>query len=360
MLRRSVTTDEAIREAAQIIRQGGLAAFPTETVYGLGADAFNPHAVARIYQAKGRPSDNPLILHVCDGEALAELAAAVPEYARKLIGAFWPGPLTLVVNKHPRLPAWVGGHPEGSACTVAVRAPSHPVARALIAYAECPIAAPSANKAGRPSPTSAWHVVEDFDENEIDLLLDGGEVSGGLESTVIDVTGQNPVLLRPGAVTAEMVYTVTGLQPEAVGNDSSAPRSPGMKYRHYAPRAPMTIVSGEPDEAAARIAEAVSRQPGPVGILATAQTAAFYRTRFGEQLSFDPQGGTALTEDRRIAVLIMGDRNDPQTVAHGLYACLRRFDALGVQAIYAESVAEDGLGQAIMNRMMKAAGGNRI
>lgn len=363
-------TDEAIRQAARVIQSGGLVAFPTETVYGLGADAFNAKAVSGIYEAKNRPTDNPLILHVLSPEDAAMLAEVSPA-AQLLMDAFWPGPLTLVLRKHASQPGWVGGHPVNTANTLAIRAPSHPVARKLIEYAGCAIAAPSANKAGTPSPTQAAHVAADLGE-DIDFLLDGGTVPGGLESTVVDMTGESPVILRPGAVTADMIYSVTGIiDTQTNADDTDKPRSPGMKYRHYAPHAPMTVVTDAPEAAAVKIADLITKQTSNrclYGILATTQTVDYYTTRFGSRAWVAPPEASEMPDTPAapipsgadIAVLNMGDRDTPETIAHALYACLRRFDTLGVEAIYAEGVADTGLGQAIMNRMMKAAGGRIV
>ena len=235
---------DRIEEAAAVIRSGGLVAFPTETVYGLGGSALDPEASRKIYAAKCRPSDNPLIAHIAGFDALPELAAEIPETARILMRLYWPGPMTLVFKKTDAVPYEITGGLD----TVAVRMPSHPVARALIQAAGVPVAAPSANASGRPSPTRAEHVAEDMD-GRIDMILDGGEVGIGLESTIIDVSGSQPSLLRPGFISEEMLaqvlenLTVDDASMGPVGSDMH-PKAPGMKYRHYAPRAQMTIVRG--------------------------------------------------------------------------------------------------------------------
>jgi len=322
--------------AGEIIKAGGLVAFPTETVYGLGADAFNPQAVARIYSAKGRPGDNPLILHVASAEKFLELAHDPPPYALALIKAYWPGAITLVVKKKPHLPHWLGGHPTGQTCTIGIRMPAHTVARAIIESSGCVVAAPSANKAGTPSPTNASHVADDFPGSEIDLIVDGGSVSVGLESTVVDATGTAPIILRPGAITSDMICRATGLQTAAFKPHSVvAPRSPGMKYRHYAPKAPMTIISGSPQAVAAHILKKCESGK-KTGVLTN------YPELFPKTAEILPLG------------------KSPEDIAQNLFAHLRRFDKLGVHQIYAMAVCDTGLGAAIMDRMLKAAEGRII
>ena len=352
---------EAVQEAASIIARGGVAAFPTETVYGLGADAFNPTAVAKVYAAKGRPGDNPLIMHVANRDKFYALTQDPPAYAQALIENFWPGPLTLVAKKKPGLPAWVGGHPKGTADTVGIRMPSHPLALALIEKSGCVVAAPSANLAGTPSPTQAQHVADDFKNGEIDFILDGGAVPGGLESTVVDVTGPEPVMLRPGAVTVEMISRATGLKthvpdmkvhtekptPDKTVNETmqsaAPPRSPGMKYRHYAPKAPMTLIMGSESDIAAYVQSQIEMDNLRIGILVTTETEAVLRKSLGDV--------------KALHFITLGQKASPETIAHNLYAALRQFDAIGVDVIYAEGPAQDGLGIAIMDRMKKAAEG---
>jgi len=369
---------EAVTKAAEIIATGGIAAFPTETVYGLGADAFNPTAVAGVYAAKGRPGDNPLIMHIANKSKFFEIAENPPAYANALIKAFWPGPLTLVAKKKPGLPPWVGGHPKGTADTAGIRMPSHSLALALIEKSGCVVAAPSANLAGTPSPTLAEHVATDFVNGEIDFILDGGAVPGGLESTVVDVTGPTPVILRPGAITAKMITEATGLKTEdyyvnveppapnapAKTSDGCAildspdnavipespmapPRSPGMKYRHYAPKAPMTLLIGSE----ASIAKYVQNQYAKsqnlrTGILVTEETEAILCQ--------------SLSESSQVKYITLGRKASPETIAHNLYAALRKFDTIGVDVIYAEGLPHDGLGIAIMDRMKKAAEGRVV
>lgn len=318
--------DEAsIRRAAALLRAGELVAFPTETVYGLGADALNGEAAARIFAAKGRPADNPLIAHIAGESGLAGLIALEPcACARKLMRAFWPGPMTLIFPKSPRVPREVTAGLD----TVAVRMPSHPVARALISAAQTPIAAPSANRSGRPSPTTAAHVLEDM-EGRIPLILDGGPCEVGLESTVVDVTGARPRILRPGGVTLEMLEGVVGDVDVDEGvlhqlQAGSQARSPGMKYKHYAPKGEVTIVTGP--RAAQEIARLYDAADGRAAILA------FSQADYGA---------------RRVYRL----KNAPGE----LFAALRQLDEDGMETIYAEDVPTTGVGLAVMNRLMRAA-----
>ena len=317
--------DASIRRAAALLRAGELVAFPTETVYGLGADALNGEAAARIFAAKGRPADNPLIAHIAGESGLAGLIALEPcACARKLMRAFWPGPMTLIFPKSPRVPREVTAGLD----TVAVRMPSHPVARALISAAQTPIAAPSANRSGRPSPTTAAHVLEDM-EGRIPLILDGGPCEVGLESTVVDVTGARPRILRPGGVTLEMLEGVVGDVDVDEGvlhqlQAGSQARSPGMKYKHYAPKGEVTIVTGP--RAAQEIARLYDAADGRAAILA------FSQADYGA---------------RRVYRL----KNAPGE----LFAALRQLDEDGMETIYAEDVPTTGVGLAVMNRLMRAA-----
>ncbi len=326
-----------IKEAAAVIREGGLVAFPTETVYGLGADALRPEAARQIYQAKGRPSDNPLIVHISRFEDLERVAREIPKQAVRLADAFWPGPLTMIVHKNTSVPyATTGGLD-----TVAVRMPSHPVALALIQESGCLIAAPSANLSGRPSPTLAAHVAEDL-AGRIPLILDGGEVGIGIESTIVDLTEEIPMILRPGYITKEMLEKVLGkvsvdpgiLDPDAL----EKPKAPGMKYRHYAPKAELTIVEGAQDAVVAQInslTKALQETGKRVGVIGTDETAAAY---CGD------------------LILSIGAREDEDAIARHLYRILREFDEAEMDVIYSESFAALGIGQAVMNRLLKAAG----
>jgi hydroxymethylpyrimidine/phosphomethylpyrimidine kinase len=332
----------ALGEAAEAIRRGGLVAFPTETVYGLGADATNPGALAGIFEAKGRPRDNPLIVHVPGEEWLPRVASAVPPAARRLIDRFWPGPLTLVLRA-ARLPAEVtAGLP-----TVAVRCPAHPVALRLIELSGVPIAAPSANASGRPSPTSAEHVIEDL-WGLVDVIVDSGETLYGLESTIIDVTRDPPVLLRPGAVPVENLEDALGSR-VVVGDaarglaDSEVALSPGMKYRHYAPRKPLVLVesddySGEGYlEGVASVARSLAADGRRVIVMASDEHVGFYRAAGLETLA-------------------LGPRSNPFAVARRLFAALRSLDGSPADAAVVEGFEERGLGLAIMNRLRKASG----
>lgn len=329
--------EEALRCAGAIIRQGGLVAFPTETVYGLGGDALNRESSRRIYAAKGRPSDNPLIVHVCRFEDIAEIVSDVPEEAVRIADAFWPGPLTMILPKSDRVPY----ETTGGLDTVAVRLPSHPVARKLIEYSGGYVAAPSANLSGRPSPTAAKYVAEDMD-GRIDMILDGGEVGIGLESTIVDLTVTPPQILRPGYVTQEMLGKVLGkvdMDVTILREDlEQAPKAPGMKYRHYAPKGELVIVEGEPKQVAAYMNRqaAKAREKGErTGIIGTRER---------------------LTQYRADVVKCLGDRTDEESIARNLYSALRQMDEEQVTRIYSESFATQGFGQAIMNRLLKAAG----
>ena len=318
----------AIAQAARLIRDGELVAFPTETVYGLGADALNPQAVARIFQAKGRPADNPIIVHIPSFQDLASLTLAIPPLAGVLAARFWPGPLTLVVQRAPHVPHITTGGLE----TVAVRVPAHPVALALLRAAQRPVAAPSANRSGRPSPTCAGHVLEDL-QGRVKLVLDAGPCAVGVESTVLDVTQDPPVLLRPGGVTLEALEAVVGHVAMPRELDHVAGRSPGTRYRHYAPRATLLLApAGEVETLAARLLD----EGRTVGIM----------TRLPLQLRHP-----------RVRVRIIS--GDLAQYARELFAALRELDTQGCQVIVAESVGEQGLGLAIMDRLRRAAAGSQ-
>lgn len=335
---------EKMQEAAALIREGELVAFPTETVYGLGADALRPEASSKIYEAKGRPSDNPLIVHVCKFEELERIAKDVPEQARKLADAFWPGPLTMVVWKNDNVPYTTTGGMD----TVAVRMPNHPVALALIEESGCLIAAPSANTSGKPSPTEASHVSTDMD-GRIPVILDGGAVGIGIESTIIDLTEAVPMILRPGYITKQMLEEVLGeeviIDPGILATDTTdpsqtgqKPKAPGMRYKHYAPKADLVLVEGDTDNVVAeinRLVEVAQNAGKHVGVIATDETMEHY------------------TAD---VVLSIGARDDEDAIAQHLYKILRDFDEQEVDAIYSESFATPRIGQAIMNRLLKAAG----
>jgi len=323
-----------ITEAAEIIRNGGLAAFPTETVYGLGADAKNEAAVNKIYAVKGRPADNPLILHINDMSQFHSYVD-VPDYFSQLTSTFWPGPLTVVAPKKKHIPSWgTAGLP-----TIAIRMPSNDISRLLIKYAHTAIYAPSANLSGKPSPTSAQHVIQDLD-GKVDIILDGGSCIYGLESTVIDISDDTPRILRPGSITAEMIHEKIGIFPETAQLEGK-PKSPGMKYKHYAPNAELVVVNGTPEKTASLINEHASKANKTVGILATEQTIEMYN-------------------QNKYVVINAGDRTKPELIGAALYAALRMFDEKGVGIIYAEGISDTGVGVAVMNRMAKAAGGKVI
>jgi len=333
-----------IAEAGEILRQGGIVAFPTETVYGLGADAGNSAAVEAVFAAKGRPSDNPLIVHISQLEQLEHLVTDIQPVERRLMEHFWPGPLTLVM---PVKPGAVSPYVTAGLDTVGVRMPDHPVALRLITAAGCPLAAPSANRSGRPSPTTAEHVAEDL-SSRIQGIVDGGSAGVGVESTVIQVQEDGTVMiLRPGGITEDQLLTVAPavmIDPGLSGvSADTTPRAPGMKYAHYAPRGSMTIVHGE-DSAAVR--HYINEQ-------------LYQAEQRGERtgvLLFDEDHvdyGSALH-------LSLGSRSTPEVAANRLYACLRTLDAHGITFILATGCSENGVGMAVMNRLSKAAGGRII
>jgi L-threonylcarbamoyladenylate synthase len=317
----------AIAEAASIIRAGQLVVFPTETVYGLGADGLNPNALERIYRVKGRPADNPLILHVASPGQLLSVATDVPSIAQRLIQAFWPGPLTLILPKTACVPDLAtAGLP-----TVAVRMPAHPVALALIAAAETPLAAPSANRSGLPSPTTAQHAYEDL-RGRLPLMLDAGPTRIGLESTVLDVTSIPPIILRPGGIAREAIEAVVG-ELQDVASMAQYRRSPGTRYRHYSPRARVWLVEDPQPEALQTAIGHALQQSERVGCL-------LHRL---EPNHLPP----------RIKVIRL--RGSLADYAHGLFAALRMLDGLGLEAIVVEGVQEQGLGVAVMDRLRRAA-----
>ena len=329
--------EEAIARAGEILKQGGLVAFPTETVYGLGGNALDPEASKKIYAAKGRPSDNPLIVHIADMESLERLVTEVPEKARILAEKFWPGPLTMIFPKTEV----VSFETTGGLDSVAVRFPSDSIAQAMIRAAGGYVAAPSANTSGRPSPTTAQHVEEDLGD-AIDMIIDGGPVGIGLESTIVDFTEDVPVVLRPGYISLEMLKETLGevrMDKGLISPDSSIrPKAPGMKYRHYAPKADLAIVEGETDavvEAVNGFAAAADERGEQVGIIAAEETVSRY-----------PKG----------IVKCIGSREEEETIAHNLYEVLREFDQCQVSEIYSEAFYTPKMGQAIMNRLLKAAG----
>lgn len=333
--------EEAIREAGDILQNGGLVAFPTETVYGLGGNALDEEAAGKIYAAKGRPSDNPLIIHIAELSALEEIVTEVPGKARKLAEAYWPGPLTMIFPKSSRVPYGTTGGLE----TVAVRMPDHPLALALIRKGGGYVAAPSANTSGKPSPTTSAHVEEDL-TGRIDMILDGGSVGIGLESTIVDFSEEIPTILRPGYINQEMLEKVIGpvqIDKGLIAADSSIrPKAPGMKYRHYAPEADLVVVEGAPEAVQAKIRQLAQEKIAAgfqVGIIAT-----------DESLSAYPMG----------IVKSIGTREHEESIAQHLFGILREFDDSGADYIYSESFDTPQMGQAIMNRLLKAAGQQKI
>ena len=349
---------QVINKGAEIIKNGGVVAFPTETVYGLGACLWDPQAISRVYEIKGRPKDNPLIAHICNIYDMEKLLSPLNGYALKLIENFWPGPLTIVAEKKTGVPPWIGGHPSQKYETIAIRMPSHPIARALIECSKCPIAAPSANISGTPSPTNAAHVEDDF-KYGIDYIIDGGQAKGGLESTVVDVTGSFPIILRPGAVTMGAVEAVCGCTNKNVLETNLFPRSPGTKYRHYAPDAEMILVKGVPNKTADYIISKTINETGPVGILTINQNEKKYHQSLKDRIIIDPCNDNAYGKSD-IYLLSAGDATNMTAIGQNLYSCLRLFNKMKVKKIYAESTSEDGIGDAIMDRLVKASGGNII
>ncbi len=346
----SETDREKLKEAAAVIKNGGLAAFPTETVYGLGGNALMKDAAKKIYAAKGRPSDNPLIVHISDLKELKGIVRDIPEAAGLLSERFWPGPMTMIFNKAEAIPY----ETTGGLDTVAVRFPSDPVASLLISYAKVPIAAPSANLSGRPSTTSAEHCIEDL-SGRVDMIVDGGSCRIGLESTIIDVTGREPVLLRPGAVTKEMLESVLKME---VIEDAAIkgplkggirPKAPGMKYRHYAPKAPMVLVAPKAAGHTAYVADKIleilrERQPEfkKIAVLCSEECLKELEEK-------------AYTEAAKTDIRLTGSRSDTAGIARGLFKHLREFDEDEADFIIAEGYPEDELGLAVMNRLKKAA-----
>jgi L-threonylcarbamoyladenylate synthase len=322
-----------IRKAAEVIRLGRLVAFPTETVYGLGANALDPRAVRKIFEAKGRPADNPLIVHIYDKNDILFLASDISSAAGKITQEFWPGPLTVVLKKSKIVPKITTGGMD----TVAIRMPKNKIARLLIKEAGVPIAAPSANFAGRPSPTTAKHVLEDL-KGRIGMIVDGGKTQIGIESTVIDLSRKTPILLRPGGVTLEQLRKVLGrvdVHPVVMGKSSSSlHRSPGMKYRHYSPKAKIILIEGARNKADSKIGELVS--------------------------SFKKKG-------KKVGIMTMG-RSSPHSadmkryvgshhgeIAANLFRAFREFDSKGIDTVLAHGISSKGLGLGIMNRLRKAA-----
>lgn len=328
---------EIFRQAGDVIKGGGLVAFPTETVYGLGGDALNPESSRKIYSAKGRPSDNPLIVHIADWRSIQKICVDIPDMAKQLADAFWPGPLTMILKKSSVVPY----ETTGGLDTVAVRMPDHPVALSLIKAAGGYIAAPSANLSGRPSPTSAAHVMGDLN-GRIDMILDGGDVGIGLESTIVDLTEKVPVILRPGYVTQEMLNRVIGRVDADITlmnqDTGQAPKAPGMKYRHYAPKGSMLLIEGDRENVVRTMNAEVKKAK-----LRGERTGVMITDEIWDLVSADVKKS-------------VGSRENEYEIARRLYRILREFDEERVTAIFGECFSSDGFGQAVMNRLLKAAG----
>lgn len=332
---------ELIMEGARYIKKGKLVAFPTETVYGLGANGLNEEAVRKIFAAKGRPQDNPLILHISKISEIKPLVKSIPKEAEILMEEFWPGPLTIIYERSSLVPDVITAGID----TVAIRMPNHPVALELIEASGVPIAAPSANTSGKPSPTLAEHVIKDL-YGKIDMIIDGGATGVGLESTVLDLTGDVPMILRPGGITLEAIkYFIPNVEMDLSiisSSDKIIPKSPGQKYRHYAPNADMIVFTGNIEnivEAIRNKAKEYVDSGKSVGIMATDET----KNRYDEGI-----------------VISIGSRRNKGTIAHNLFNALRQFDELGVDIILSEGVETGSIGTAIMNRLKKSSGGNII
>lgn len=331
--------EEGIEKGSKLIREGSLVSFPTETVYGLGADGLNAEAVKKIYKAKGRPEDNPLILHISEIDELEKLVRDIPNIAYILMENFWPGPLTLIFKRSELVPDIITAGLD----TVAIRMPDNIIARKLIKSSKTPIAAPSANTSGRPSPTSANHVYEDL-KGKIPLILNGGRTGVGLESTVLDLTSETPKILRPGGITeGDLLKYIKKVEIDKGLEDLNViPKSPGQKYKHYAPKAEMFLYKGEERQVVKRIlkdAKEKSSKGLKVGIIATDETVKDYE---GE------------------LVYSLGSRKNLETIAYNLFNTLRDLDNEDVDIILSESVMGEDMARAIGNRMLKAAGGNII
>jgi L-threonylcarbamoyladenylate synthase len=332
-MKTELLTKADIPRAAEILKNGGLVAIPTETVYGLGASALNEAALKKIFEVKGRPADNPLIIHVSSSYELEKWCRNIPAAAYRLAEVFWPGPLTLLLEKKPVIPSLV----TAGLNTVAVRCPRHPLTLELIKQSGVPIAAPSANISGKPSPTTAGHVMSDIG-GKIEAVLDGGPCSVGLESTIVDMTVKPPSILRPGGITKEQLKEILG-EVEIDGgliNPDERPKAPGMKYRHYAPQAEVIIVSGDKQ----RIYDYVNDRPDEGAAVLCFD---------GEEHYF-----------KNKLCLSYGGEDRPSVLAENLFACLRELDREDIKTIYARCPSEDGVGFAVVNRLKKAAGGRIV
>lgn len=330
-----------IMEGAKYIKEGKLVVFPTETVYGLGANGLDEEAVSKIFHAKGRPQDNPLILHVSSIKEVKSLVKSISTEAERLMEKYWPGPLTMLFQRSDAIPDIITAGLD----TVAIRMPNDPIALKLIEMSGVPVAAPSANTSGKPSPTSVQHVIEDL-YGKVDMIIDGGATGVGLESTVLDLTGNIPMILRPGGITLEdLQYIIPNVEFDLSiikDNENIIPKSPGQKYRHYAPKADMIVFTGEVDNIVNTIKEKsneLTKQGKSVGIMATDET----KDRYDEEI-----------------VISVGSRKNKETIAHNLFNTIRLFDKKNVDIILSEGVELSHIGIAIMNRLKKASGGNII
>lgn len=331
---------EKIEEAAQALKDGALVVIPTETVYGLGADGRKKETVEKIFKAKGRPQDNPLILHIAEESQVEDLVEEIPQAARDCMTLFWPGPLTMIFQKKP----WIPDEVTAGLDTVAIRMPSHPIAHEILKAAGIPVAAPSANLSGRPSPTKAIHVAEDLD-GLVDLIVDSGPTDVGIESTVLDVTVDPPMILRPGGVTLEELKTILGkVKVDRSGMDANSkltPKSPGQKYKHYAPKAECILFAGNLTNVAKEVNRRIrENRTAKIAVMATEETMELY------------EGASLL--------LNMGPRSDLKVVAHNIFDQLRYCDEMGMDIIYVEGFEFSGMGMGIMNRLLKACGGKVV
>lgn len=339
IIRMETEQKDGLQQCADIIKDGGTVAFPTETVYGLGANALDVEAVKKIFEAKGRPGDNPLIVHVYCAEQIPKLVKSVPENAKQLMQRFWPGPLTLIMEKSDAVPYEVTAGLD----TVAVRFPKNPVARQFLELCGLPVAAPSANRSGRPSPTKASHVIEDL-YGRIDAVIDGGDCDYGLESTVLDVSGEVPILLRPGSVTYEQLCEVLGEVEIGEGvsekpPEGVIPRSPGMKYTHYSPNADVIVVSGQDENVELYINHQIEKHH-----------------KMGHKVGVMVYQHVLPRISGADVLLTLGDRNHRSNAASVLFSHLRRFEQEGADVVFAQDCGEQGIGLAISNRLNKAAG----
>lgn len=331
---------EKIEEAASHLKAGDLVVFPTETVYGLGADGFNQEAVNKIFEAKGRPKDNPLILHIAEADQVLDLVKVIPPIAKDCMDVFWPGPLTLIMERSKKVPDYITAGLE----TVAIRMPSHPIAHEILKEAMIPVAAPSANTSGRPSPTRLSHVLEDMD-GKASIVVDGGDADWGIESTVLDVTNERPIILRPGGVTKEDLEAIIGPvdvdETTIKTEEGTVPKSPGQKYRHYAPKGEATLFAGNLKNVAKEVNRRIKDNPQKkIAVLATLETKDMYE---GMDLLID-----------------MGSREHLEEIAKNLFDCLRKCDEEEIEIIYVEGFEFHDLGVGIMNRLLKACGGKVV